>query len=168
MVNSSVQASLQHLEFFALLSCSLECALLSLWLETVGELCGLVWFCKPSPAKDKAQALILANLSGQKVSSLSKRTDHDLSNQMSLVTLLHRESGKSTGGLSLHPYLSRWLSWADAIAHDGPTTHCVVSQAHPCMSAELIFRSLIRYLHIIHSLKYQGDACPLSRADNLQ
>lgn len=75
---------------------------------------------------------------------------------MSLMTVLHWESGKSTGGLSLHPYLSRWLSWADAIAHDGPTTHCVVSQVHPCMSAELIFMSLIRYLHIIHPLKLPG------------
>lgn len=59
MVNSDVQASLQHVRLnFSLLSCPFDRALLSLWLETVGELCES---CKSFPAKDKAQALILAN-----------------------------------------------------------------------------------------------------------
>lgn len=48
---------------------------------------GLMWSCQSFPAKGKAQALILAKaVKGQKVSSLFKRADHDLSYQMSLMT----------------------------------------------------------------------------------
>lgn len=69
------------------------------WLVNSMGWCGGV---NPSLPRTRLRHWSRPMLSGQKVSSLFKRADCGLSYQMSLMTWLHWESGKSMGGRSLH------------------------------------------------------------------